>query len=119
MTATLKWILAALWTAFIVYALSSEPSGIPRFPWLAAPGVDKVIHAILFGVEAILLFWSFERKPSAAILVGVVVWCAAFGGVMELVQLFWVEGRTGSIPDLLADAFGAIVVAIFVVMKRK
>lgn len=81
--------------------------------------MDKIIHAILFGVEAILLIWAIGRKPNKSILLGVIVWCTFLGGVMEVVQLHWVEGRTGSFPDLLADAFGSIAVAIFVAVKRK
>ena len=65
-------ILAVLWTAFIVYGLLSEPSGTPRFPWLVKPGVDKVIHAILFGVEAGLLGLAFQNTLNKLLVVSVV-----------------------------------------------
>lgn len=112
MTTTLKWILAVFWTAFIVYGLASPPSTTPRFPWLAIEGMDKVVHVILFGIEAALCIWAIGKGLNTSLLVAVIVWCTVLGGVMEVVQYNWVEGRTGDAIDLLADAAGAVVGAL-------
>ena len=102
-------ILAVLWTAFIVYGLLSEPSEIPRFPWLVKPGVDKVIHAILFGVEAGLLVLAFQNIRNKLLVVSLLIWCFVLGGFLEVVQYYWVSGRTGDVFDLLADMAGAVI----------
>jgi VanZ family protein len=101
--------MAVFWTAFVVYGLSSEPSTIPQFPWLALPGVDKLLHFILFAVEGISLamaFSAFRGRKQVFIILG---WCFLLGGATELVQHFWVEGRTGDIIDLLADTIGSVI----------
>lgn len=103
--AYLKLILAVFWTAFIVYGLLSEPSDIPRFPWLVKPGVDKLIHAILFGIEAGLLAWGLLRNRNWINI----IWCFLLGGGLELVQHFWINGRSGQPMDLVADMVGAVL----------
>jgi VanZ family protein len=113
-------ILAVLWTAFIVYGLLSEPSGIPRFPWLAKPGVDKVIHTILFGVEASLLVFTFPNISGKLVVFSTLIWCFLLGAFLEAVQYYWVSGRTGDVFDLLADMVGAMigVGVIKLIMKK-
>ena len=102
-------ILAVLWTAFIVYGLLSEPSGIPRFPWLVKPGVDKLIHLILFLVESVLianLVYDLKLKSSKLI---VLIWAFVLGGALEVIQYFWINGRSGEVLDLGADMLGAVI----------
>jgi VanZ family protein len=115
----LKWIVAVFWTAFIIYGLASPPSATPRFPWLAIEGVDKLVHVALFGVEAALCVWAVGKGLSARLLVVVIVWCTVLGGVMEVVQFYWVEGRSGDVMDLLADTFGATLGAALLGMFGK
>lgn len=115
----LKWIPAVLWTAFIVYALVSEPSGIPRFPWLAKPGVDKVIHAILFGVESGLFIWAAQSNNLKRQIWMILLWCVFLGGALEVVQYYWVVGRSGDLTDLVADTVGAIVPLMAAWLTRK
>jgi VanZ family protein len=103
--AYLKWILAVLWTVFILYGLMLEPSEPPRFPWLVKPGVDKLIHAILFCVEAGLLAWGPLRNKNWISI----IWCFLFGGGLELIQHFWINGRFGQPMDLVADMVGAVL----------
>ena len=102
-------VLAVLWTAFIFYGLTSEPSGIPRFPWLVQPGVDKLIHAILFAVEAGLLALVFSKTERPKLWLPILAWCFILGGGLEVVKHMWIEGRSGDVLDLIADMVGAIL----------
>ena len=104
-----KLIPAVLWTAFIVYGLASEPSGVPKFKWLILPGIDKIIHAILFLVESGLIFWAFHSVTNRSLLVPILIWCLFLGGGLELIQHFWVPGRSGQMWDLIADMAGGII----------
>ena len=99
-------LLAVIWTAFIIYALVSEQSKIPRFPWLAEPGVDKLIHIILFGVEAGLLAFMVPKTEKRKFWIPILAWCFILGGGLEVVQHVWIEGRSGDVLDLLADMIG-------------
>jgi len=115
---TLKWILAVLWTAFIVYGLTRTPSGITRYPWLAIEGVDKAIHVILFGVEAFLLGLAVGVSKRLYTFY-IMAWCIVFGGALELVQLYWINGRSGDFFDLLADAVGAVFGTLILIFIAK
>lgn len=105
----LRLISAVLWTAFIFYALLSEPSTIPKYPWLAFPGVDKLIHAALFGIEAGLIQWYADGRGWKHIFYINLAWCILLGGALELFQYWFIEGRSGDFLDLLADAAGAVL----------
>ncbi len=100
-------VLAVLWTAFIVYGLVSTPSGVPRFEWLLLPGVDKLIHLILFGVEAVLLGVYASHGLGKQLWIPILVWCFMLGAGLEIIQHYWVDGRSGDVLDLLADVLGA------------
>ncbi|MCB9186182.1 MAG: VanZ family protein [Flavobacteriales bacterium] len=118
-TPAIKWILAVFWTAFIVYGLVSPQDDVSHFPWLEIEGVDKLIHGVLFAVEAGLLLWAVGRTSALFAMAGVVVWCMALGGVLEVVQFYWVEGRNGDLLDLLADTVGALVGVLAIGVLRK
>lgn len=90
-----------------------------HFPWLEIEGVDKLIHGMLFAVEAGLLLWAIGRTSALFAMAGVVVWCMALGGVLEVVQFYWVEGRNGDLLDLLADTVGALVGVLAIGVLRK
>ena len=82
---------------------------MPKFKWLILPGIDKIIHAILFLVEAGLIFWAFHSVTNRSLLVPILIWCLFLGGGLELIQHFWVPGRSGQICDLIADVAGGII----------
>ena len=116
----IRYVLAVLWTAFIVFSLLSEPSGIPKFPWLTQPGVDKLIHAILFGIEALLIVWAMSQTPFRMLLAVVLIWCFVLGGLLELAQYYWIDGRSGDWSDLLADMVGSVLaILVFIKASRK
>ena len=102
-------VLAVLWTAFIIYGLTSIPSELPRFPWLALPWVDKVIHVVLFGVEAALLGLASTTDNGQKRWLSIFIWCFVLGGGLEIIQYYWVDGRSGDVFDLLADMLGSVV----------
>jgi VanZ family protein len=101
-------VLAVLWTAFIIYGLTSIPSELPRFPWLALPWVDKVIHVVLFGVEAALLGLASTTDNGPKRWLSIFIWCFVLGGGLEIIQYYWVDGRSGDVFDLLADMLGSL-----------
>ena len=102
-------VLAVLWTAFIVYGLTTEPGGIPPFPWLVKPGVDKLIHVILFGIEASLLALISNKIAGPRLWLPILSWCFILGGGLEVVQHIWIEGRSGDLLDFLADMIGGVL----------
>jgi VanZ family protein len=87
------WVLAA---AILCLALAPASDAMPGTGW------DKSNHLIAF---ALLTVSGLHAYPSraAAVLSGVL----AYGGLIELVQLF-TPYRTGEWSDLLVDGIGVL-----------
>jgi hypothetical protein len=93
---------AVAWTAAVTFVLLRPSDGTPRWPFLAWPGVDKLIHLVLFGVMATL--WQRATLARNMHILGPVV---VYGLITEVVQHHYIPGRSGSALDLAADALGA------------
>ena len=67
------------------------------------PGVDKLVHASLFGVLALTGLWAGLRQWwLGAVLV-------AYAGVSELIQMLPLLARDGSFADWAADVTGVLL----------
>lgn len=79
---------------------------------MGEPGFDKIVHGFSFGAIA-----------AAGMLAGWPTWLAlaipaVHAPVSELVQLFWIDGRTGDWHDLLADWSGILLAWTLVTLWR-
>jgi VanZ family protein len=66
----------------------------------APPGVDLLVHLLLFLALALAGRWAGIRPVPLAVLL------VAYGGVSEVVQAVSDLQRSGSVVDWLADAVG-------------
>jgi hypothetical protein len=79
--------------------LFTPGSDVPTAP----PGVDKVVHGLLFAVLALSGRWAGVRRP---VLAGLLVLYAAGSEVIQgLVPL----ERSASVGDVLADVAGLLI----------
>ncbi len=84
-------------TVLVSLAVLFAPgSDVPSAP----PGVDKVVHLLLFLALALAGRWAGIRPVPLAVLL------VAYGGVSEVVQAVSDLQRSGSVVDWLADAVG-------------
>ncbi len=96
-----------------------------QIPTLPVPGLDKVLHALLYGGLAFLLQrWlsgGLRRPPARPLLLAGIV-CGVYAVLDELHQLA-IPKRTFSFGDLAADAvgigIGLAVAAVMITRKRK
>jgi VanZ family protein len=98
--------LAAAWMAALFWA-SSRAIPFPELP-PALLSMDKLLHALAFGVLAALLAGAFARdagRVNRMVALAALV-AAAYGATDEWHQSF-VPGRNPDPGDLLADAVGA------------
>lgn len=102
---TARW-LAAGWGAFLL-ALTSWPSP-PEVPVVSdIPDFDKLVHAVLYGVEGFLLYRAIRWRGPAGfswkriLLVGAAL--AVWGSLDEIHQI-WIPGRSAEVGDALTDA---------------
>lgn len=108
-----RWTWVVGWAVLIeVLLLWPSPPEVPRL--LRSLGFDKIVHAVLFAVQAMLGAWALaERRRSAwPALVGAI----AFGALTEVQQQL-MPSRAMELGDFLADAAGAVVgLALFAAM---
>ena len=106
----LRWprLWVALWLAgMAIGAYLSLRAGILREPVI--PHLDKLIHALGYGVLAVLACGLFApgNARRAALL-----WLLLFGGLIELAQGVWAVNRLADPWDLLANACGIGLAAL-------
>lgn len=107
---SLRWprLWLALWFAgMAIGAYLSLRAGILREPVI--PHFDKVIHAIGYGVLAVLACGLFASGPVRA---AALLWLLVFGGLIELAQGAWAVNRQADAGDLLANALGIALAAL-------
>lgn len=100
-----RWTWVVGWAVFIeVLVLWPSPPNVPQLLW--GLGFDKIVHAGLFAVQAVLGAWALEERKRSAwpALVGAI----AFGALTE-VQQYLLPSRAMELGDFLADAAGAVV----------
>ncbi|MGY2081360.1 VanZ family protein [Modestobacter sp. SYSU DS0657] len=90
--------------------LFAPPGGVPDSP----PGVDKLVHLLLFAALAGSGRWAGIGR---AVLAGTLVLYAA---VSELLQGTDMVGRNASVGDLLADVVGLVLgLAVWTAFTRR
>jgi hypothetical protein len=92
-----RWVFAGA-VAVSMVVLFTPAGGVPG----AAPGVDKVVHAVVFLALAATGRWAGIR---AGVLAPVLV---AYAAGSEVVQGWEPIGRTSSVADWLADVAGLV-----------
>lgn len=102
------------WALVLLY-VSTVPSGkLPSIPlWAQLASPDKWVHALVYGVFAVLLFLLLHRRSIYA------VWWAIglsgfYGTLMEFLQAFMARGRSFEVADMLANWLGALLAVLLV-----
>ena len=107
-----SWLLVGFW-AGVIFALSSIPGS--RLPAIDLPQSDKLVHALLYGVLAGLLWRALDRtrgrKAAVANALIAILLATAYGISDEIHQL-WTPLRTADWRDVAADALGGTLGAV-------
>ncbi|MCO4761152.1 MAG: VanZ family protein [Myxococcales bacterium] len=121
----MRFAPAALWAGCIWFLSSFDWRKMPwrsadDSAWLdALPAwipVDKIVHALIFGLLAVLITRPSLLRPRRAWLTAVGL-CALWGGIDEWHQS-WIPGRDSDGMDVAADVTGAAVGAWQVTRSR-
>ncbi len=77
------------------------------------PGVDKIVHALLYAALASALFHTLStvNKTRYSYALRITLAATCYGLVMEICQRFLTHSRSFDPFDALANAFGAFAVA--------
>lgn len=108
MTSFILWLV-------IVLTLSVMP--VPEIGISSSVPIDKIVHCVLYGVSAILLYRILKTRysPKRSALYSIMV-SAFYGALLEGVQ-FFVPYRSFSGADMAANTLGAAVFAGFYFLK--
>lgn len=109
----LRFLPSLIVVALLAY-LTLHPDPVPPKPLFYWEGIDKMVHALMFGgLTVVLLSDSFRGRrinPFAWILI-VLVGMAA-GAIIELLQREMGLGRTADRNDFIADAMGVLFASL-------
>ncbi len=117
--ATLKRIQAfvppVLWTIILLALCLAPGKYLPQILVLDQIHFDKLVHFCLFG--GFTLFWAIGFSDSGVsrmmpFLIFFTTLAVALGVSVEFMQKYWIPGRDFEIGDMVADAVGAITVAL-------
>lgn len=111
-------IIPIAWTAITIFLLCIPGSAIPSAGVFATEGIDKVVHAILFG--GIVLLWGFnlyfrrsEDQTWQRIIVRLTLFSVGLGIGLEFLQRYYIPNRSFDGIDIIADITGAIAAALY------
>ena len=115
-----RWIATALVLLLILY-LTLVPRPLPNTN-IEIPGLDKLAHAIMFGVLAFVTSIDMARRNrnvirtlsnSTIIYISIIV--AFVGLLIEILQQLMQLGRGGDLLDFIADIIGIFIASIITV----
>ena len=102
----------APWQIGMILIFISSSISSDRLPDIAFKISDKLIHFMVFGILAILMFRSFELVKIRTVRENAftlsVIFAALYGALDEFHQYF-VPGRFTSLYDWIADVLGVII----------
>jgi VanZ family protein len=108
--------------AIIIMILSLVPTdfsgGPPSFYF---PGMDKIIHAIMYGLFTMLALYEFFKHKRLNILPFLLIMLAVFFYyiLMEIMQYYLVEYRSGEVNDVFANFTGVFIGATLIFWLKK
>lgn len=83
---------------------------------------DKIFHFLAYALLCLLWYFVFFYKLSRALksaIVNAVVFCVVFGIIIEILQGTLTSYRALDFFDAIANAFGAVLTAIVLLIKNK
>ncbi len=114
-----RWAIASAFTLGLAVLSLAPLSGVPTPRMI--PHADKAAHVALYAVyAALILVVLFPGRRDGKTLAWVVLYCSAFGALMEVLQAaFPGLNRTGEVADALANAVGAALAAVGIGLARR
>jgi VanZ family protein len=97
-----------LWSLVIAYLCFAPSDGFRKVPILI-PHLDKVVHFIMFFILGMLIEALKISRINVVTLIGLPLLGIIYGGLIELVQHFLIDGRHGDWVDWLADSIGLFI----------
>ena len=121
---TLKnFIPAIIWFLLILVAICIPGYDLPEVDnWMIEINYDKLIHVGLFAMLAFLFMYpivksNLQKKIKWQYVIKITMATIIWGFCTELIQKFFIPGRSYNLSDWAADGLGGIAALIFVKLK--
>ena len=98
--------------AFLIFFLSAQSTPSRYIPGFFYGLSDKALHAIEYGLLAILLYRAFKHTVNTGWTIGLSIFSAMAYGVSDELHQWFVPHREADIFDLVADGFGATLLVL-------
>lgn len=117
-----RGVVLTILFAILLLILSILPADMTSTPGgIYFEGIDKVMHAIMYGVFALLVtnvYLSFYKiKFWPMLFLVMITWFYSI--LMEILQLYLVETRAGELLDAVANLAGIIAGTLLFLGYRK
>lgn len=119
---TKRGFLLTILFAIMIMILSLVPSDIGGGPpSFSFPGMDKVIHGIMYGLLTMLALYEFFKHSRLNFLPFLLIMLVIFfySILMEIMQYYLVESRSGEANDVLANLIGIFIGASLIFWLKK
>jgi len=114
-----KFIPGIAWFFLTVIAISIPGYDLPRVgEWFEQIDFDKLIHTGLFGTLAFLFMYPVAiaerpKKEKWNWFIKIALCTMIWGLTTELIQKYFIPGRSYDLVDFMADSLGAIIAFVF------
>ena len=114
-----KFIPGIAWFFLILIAICIPGEDLPKVDnWMIQIDYDKLIHTGLFAVLAYLFMYpivksALPKKEKWHYFIKIALAAIVWGYTTEVIQKFFIAGRSYSLSDWIADSFGSIIALIF------
>jgi VanZ family protein len=114
-----NFILALFWTAIVAYlSLASVDTSFSN-P-IKIPYKDKMIHFVFYFLFVILWNKAINRSPfSLKKNLQILIIAIIYGIILEFLQHFCTQKRTGDFFDAVANSLGALMGFVILFRKNK
>lgn len=118
-----KFIPGIAWFFIVLFLMCIPGSDLPKVDdWLHRIYFDKWIHIGVFGLLCLLFCYPFnhsglEVRKRIRIFILIALGISLYGFITELIQKYWIPGRSYDLLDWAADTLGAMIA--FLISRRR
>ena len=114
-----SYIPAITWWFVVLILMCTPGKDLPELgSWTELISLDKLIHVGVFGLLAYLFMRPVAIKDFTVAIkkqafLKIAIAASIWGLTLELVQHFWIPGRSMDLMDFVADAIGCALAYIY------
>lgn len=109
-----KFIPGIAWFFVVLVIMCLPGKEIPKVNWLTGINFDKMLHMGVFGLMVVLFCWPFSRSGIETnerknYFIKIAIATSLWGLITELIQKYWIPGRSFDLLDWTADSLGVLI----------